>query len=96
MKKIFTGEFKKNVVLEALKEEKTISELASENEIDSRQIFRWKKLVIERIPELFDEKKKETEELKAVNKKLEESYAEIGRLTTQLNWLKKKCGIKFG
>src|SRR3989339_1286243 len=49
MKKLFTGEFKKNVVLEALKEEKTISELASENEIDSRQIFRWKKLVIERI-----------------------------------------------
>ena len=93
MKKTYTGEFKKNVVLEALKEEKTISQIAAENKIDSRQIFRWKNLVLEKMPELFDDKKKGAEEIKELRKTLEESYAEIGKLTTQLNWLKKKSGI---
>lgn len=94
MKTTYTGEFKKKVVLEALKEEKPISQISSENEVDSRQIFRWKNIVLEKMPELFDEKKKGAEEIKELNKKLEESYAEIGKLTTQLNWLKKKSGIR--
>jgi transposase len=94
MKKTYNGEFKKKVVLEALKEEKTISQIASEYEIDSRQIFRWRNLVTEKMPELFDNKTKGADEIKGLSKKLEESYAEIGKLTTQLNWLKKKCGIR--
>ena len=92
MGKNYTGEFKKNVILEALKEEKTISQIACENEIDSRQILRWKNIVLEKMPEIFEDKKKGAEKVKELGKKLEESYAEIGRLTTQLNWLKKKYG----
>ena len=80
-------------MLEALKQEKTISQIASENKIDSRQIFRWKNIVLEKMPELFDDKKKGSDEIKELSKKLEESYTEIGKLTTQLNWLKKKSGI---
>ncbi len=94
MKNNYTGEFKKNVVLEVLKEEKTISQIACENEIDSRQIFRWKNIVLEKMPEIFEEKKKGADKVKELEKKLEESYVEIGKLTTQLNWLKKKCGIR--
>jgi len=30
---------------------------------------------------------------KEYTKQSEELYAEIGRLTTQLAWLKKKCGL---
>jgi len=32
----------------------------------------------------------------AHQRQLEELYAEIGRLTTQVNWLKKKSGLNLG
>ena len=38
----FTPEFKTQVVLETLKEQKTLSELASDFEIHSTQISKWK------------------------------------------------------
>ena len=34
-------------------------------------------------------------EANQANQKLDELYAEIGRLTTQVNWLKKKSGLEF-
>jgi len=40
------------------------------------------------------EKQESTSELKAAHEQqISELYAEIGKLTTQMNWLKKKCQI---
>jgi transposase len=40
-----------------------------------------------------DHRKEENRQTAEHERQLNELYAEIGRLTTQLNWLKKKSGI---
>jgi len=51
---------------------------------------------MEGLPDLFDDNHKGEKKLKeAHERKLQELYAEIGRLSTQLNWLQKKSGIEL-
>lgn len=96
MRKTYTSEFKKRVVLEILKEEKSIAEIASEYEIHPTQLRKWKKQVVERLPEILEDgRRKGDEQAAAYQKQIQDLYAEIGELTTKLNWLKKKSGIKL-
>lgn len=94
MRRHFNAQFKAEIVQQVLREEKTIAEIASENEIHPNQIKRWKAAVIKGLPSLFSD---ETATARAAQadqeKQLDQLYAEIGRLSTQLAWLKKKSGI---
>jgi putative transposase len=91
VRKKYSAEFKAQVVLEILKEEKSISQLSSEYGVHSNQLSKWKKQVLGDLPRLFSDDHKRAEAVKTeYDKRLQELYAEIGRLTTQLNWLKKK------
>jgi len=94
MKKNHTPEFKAKIVLEALKEEKMVNQIASENEIHPNMVSKWKTEAITGLPALFRKDTTETEKLKAsYESKIEELYKQIGRLTTDLEWLKKKSGL---
>lgn len=94
MRKQYTANFKAQVVLELLKEEKTIAQIASEYEVHPTQLKKWKAEAIENLPNLFSNERKTRKTAKeAQEKKVNELYKEIGQLTTQLNWLKKKSGI---
>lgn len=94
MKKAYSPEFKSKVLLEILKEEKTLSQIASEYEVNPSLLSKWKTIALKNLPRLFEENdKKIEEERKAQQRKEDELYKEIGRLTTQLEWLKKKSGI---
>ena len=44
-KKVRSPEFKKRVAIEALKEQKSVKEIASEYEVHPVQVFRWKNIV---------------------------------------------------
>jgi transposase-like protein len=93
MRKQYTAAFKARVVQELFKEEKTIAQIASEYEVHPTQLKNWKTIAVEGLASLF-EKQDSTAELKAVHEQqLSDLYAEIGKLTTQLTWLKKKCQI---
>ena len=85
-----SAEFKAKVVLAALREDKTQSQLASEFGVHPLQITQWKKTVLQAMPEIFGVKRErsvvEQEELER------QLYERIGRLETELNWLKKKVG----
>jgi len=82
-------------VLEMLKEERTVTQISSEYGIHTSQLYKWKNQALEGLPNLFEEDLKTEKALKAKHEKqLKDLYAEIGRLTTQLNWLKKKSGIE--
>ena len=90
MRKQYSNTFKAEVVKELMKEEKTISQLASEHGIHPTQLKEWKRIALAGLPELFSRKGNPVEQLtKAHAEAVEELYAEIGRLTTQVNWLKK-------
>ena len=93
MRKQYTSAFKAKVVQELLKEEKTLVQMASEYEVHPTQLKIWRAIALEGMPSLF-ERQDSTLELKAAyEQQLTELYAEIGKLTTQLTWLKKKCQI---
>ena len=95
MRKRYTEEFKAQIVLEILKEEKSISQLASEHGIHPTQLTRWKNEAIQNLPSLFTDDRKGVQALKKTyESKIDELYAEVGRLTTQNTWLKKKSGLR--
>jgi len=93
MRKQYTAAFKAKVVQELLKEEKTLAQLASEYEVHPTQLKEWRSRAVEGLPGLF-EKHESTAELQATHEKqVTELYAEIGKLTTQVTWLKKKLQL---
>ena len=93
MKTTYTSAFKAQVVLELLKEEKTISQLAAEYHVHPNVLRDWRTLTLKQLPSLF-EKHDDVASLRAVyEQRLEDLYAQIGRLTTQLTWIKKKSGL---
>jgi len=87
---------KAQIVLEVLREEKSVSEIASANSIHPNQIHKWRKLALENFAQLFeDDRKGERAREVEHEKQKEELYAEIGRLSARLSWLKKKSGIRI-
>ncbi len=90
-RKQFQATFKSRVVLEALKEQQTLSELSSKFGLHPNQISNWKKQAKESMSELFK---------KGIVKKTEQKHEEltdrlykrIGQLEVELDWLKKKMG----
>jgi transposase-like protein len=80
---------KAKVVLELLKDEKPVTQIASEHGIHPTQLRDWKKQAVDGLPELFTELPAAARAAAVQERKQEELYAEIGRLTTQVAWLKK-------
>jgi transposase len=96
MRKQFSAAFKAQVVHELLKEEKSIAQLAAEYGVHPTQLGKWKALALHGLPSLFEERA-EVGALKTAHEaQLTALYAEIGRLTTQVAWLKKKVGLPPG
>ncbi len=93
MRKQHTSAFKAKIVQEAIKEEKTIAQIASENGIHPNQISQWKSLALAGLPTLFDRQSKALSDQVAHDTQTEELYSQIGKLTTQVAWLKKKSGL---
>ena len=97
----FSAKFKSDLVIEAIKGEKTINEIAAENNIQPNLLRNWKNEFLQNASIVFDEKRDEN-----IRQKLEEERAEkaayakkAGQLTMQVDWLKKKseeiCGPDY-
>lgn len=80
--------FKAKVALEALKEEKTLARLASEYGVHPNQIGQCKKELVKRLPEIFSTKWKK--DYRSEAELIDELYKELGRVTIERDWLKKK------
>lgn len=90
----FSPEEKARLVLEILKEEKTVSQLAAEEGIHTNVLGRWKLEAVQNLSQLFvDDRKGITKMKQDYEQQIDELYGEVGRLTTQLSWLKKKSGL---
>jgi transposase-like protein len=77
------------VAIEALKEQKTLSQLASEYAVHPTQIAQWKKQLLEGGSHLFGQQRvREQHEQSAREAEL---FEQIGRLKMELEWLKKKA-----
>jgi transposase-like protein len=91
-RKKITAEFKAKVALEANKELKTVNQLAQDYEVHPNQISLWKKELNGSAADLFKTKKdKVSRDFEELVPRL---YQEIGKLTVEIDWLKKKLDHK--
>ena len=90
MKKVYTATFKAQLVLELLKETKTISELSAEYQVHPNVLRAWRDQAVKALPTVFEKRDSLSDAQAAHAKQLEELYAEIGRLTTHVTFLKKR------
>ena len=93
MNKTYSPAFKARLVQELLKETKTIAQLAAEHGIHPNVLGAWKATALQSLPSLF-ERRDSLEAVQAAHEQqVQDLYAQIGRLTTQVAWLRKKSGL---
>ena len=92
-RKSHTAVFKAQVALAAVRGDKTVSELASVHGVHPTMIHAWKKQLVDNAEELFTSgvNKTSSAEHEALQAQL---YEQIGRVKTELDWLKKKA-VRF-
>ena len=88
MRKSYSSDFKAKVALEAVKGDRSLSELSSRYEVHANQIGQWRKALLAGLPEVFSDKRRRQDEDTEQDKS--RLYEEIGRLKVELDWLKKK------
>lgn len=91
----FSADFKAKVAIEALREQQTLSELATKHELHANQITDWKKQLLSGSPGVF-EKGKGAVTPAGEDTEKDELYKAVGQLKMENDWLKKKSGQVFG
>jgi transposase-like protein len=94
MRNTYNPEYKAKVVREVLREDRTLSQVAAEHGLHPNLVSQWRDQALSGMSSLFSRTKETDQAAKeaAHEREKQELYAEIGRLTTQLSWLKKKAG----
>ncbi len=85
----YSSDLKFKVALEAIREQKTINEIASSHGVHSTQVRGWKKKLVEEGPGVFG--RNQAKQLREQETRETELYEQIGRLKMELEWLKKKA-----
>jgi len=87
----FKPEEKAKIVLEVLKEEKSLTEIAAKYEVHPNQLSRWKAEFIQNAGRAFSKEADEVEKVKqSYEKEKDELLKQIGQLSYEVSWLKKK------
>jgi len=93
IRKTYSAEFKTKLVLEVLKEEKTLVEIASVNKITPKNLQNWKKLFLENAVLAMEPSKAVKEyknEITKLNTTVDEYAKKVGQLTIEKDWLQGK------
>lgn len=91
-RKQYSRKFKARVAIDAIRGEKTLSQLGSQFRVHPMQIVKWRKAALEQLPELFvDGRPRKARNNEDADR--DALYEEIGRLKMELDWLKKKAGL---
>jgi putative transposase len=85
----YSGQFKFQVALEAVKGVKTINQMAGEYSLHPNLISQWKRQLLEEGSTIFDHTT--TRQQQQLKENEAELFEQIGRLKMELEWLKKKA-----
>jgi putative transposase len=92
-----TPETKLKIVLEVLREEQTVNEIAAKHGVHPNMISRWKQAFMDKAPEIFKRGMSGTErELREEREHIERLERKVGQLTCEVDWLEKKSEQVFG
>jgi transposase-like protein len=86
----YSVEIKMKVAIEAIKEQKTINEIAGQYQIHPNQVTKWKKQLLDEGKSIFEQGGKKAKQNEVPEERL---YQQIGQLQVELDWLKKKSGM---
>ena len=87
----YTKEFKAKVVLEILREEESLNQIAGKYELNPQMLSQWKREFVDHAAEVFDHKKGNETKLKKDLAEKEDRYQKIvGQMSYEISWLKKK------
>ena len=92
----FDDRFKAMVVLEALREDKTMNELAAKYDVHPNQISLWKNESVKNASSVFSAPRQLTREIKQLNAKIGNLHRIIGEKDMDIDFLKKtakKLGV---
>ena len=87
-RRTFKADFKLKVILAALQERETLSELSQKYDLHPNQISKWKTDFLDNAGEYMKPPDKGSKKGEQVD--LNELYAKIGQLQMELDFLKKK------
>ena len=89
-RKVYSNTLKTKLVLEILKNEKTLNEIASENNITPKNLQNWKKTFLENAEIAMEPAKAVKEykdEIEQLKKKNDEYAKVVGKMTVEQEWL---------
>jgi transposase-like protein len=90
-RRTWTPQEKAEIVLEILREENTLSEIARKYEIAQPVLSRWKADFLSNMSNVFDKKGDDIDKLKhEYEEEKDQLVKKIGELTLDVDWLKKK------
>ena len=87
-RRVFGSSFRAKVALAAIRGDKTTAELASKFGVHTSQVTAWKKQLLERSVELFEDGRRKRRNEQSTSE--QELYEQIGRLKMEVEWLKKR------
>ena len=89
----FTPEEKAKMVIEVLREEKTLNEIAAGHDVHPNQLSRWKAEFLSNAGRVFS---KETDEVEKVEQSLDKEKDELLRQIRQLSYEESRLKKKYG
>lgn len=95
----FSADYKARIIIEVLKGEKTVPEIANRENVSTKQIHNWKKEFLDNAYRAFSvtkDEQKARKETKIAIERENDLLAKVGQLTVENDWLKKKSAEIFG
>ncbi len=86
-RKQYSPQFKAKVALEAIRGEKTISELASQYEVHPTMINNWKRQLLDEASSLFEKGSEASQTHESQQTQIDELYRQIGKLKVERDFL---------
>jgi len=83
------AEFKAKIALQAIRGDKTLSELAQQHQVHATQITAWKQQLLEHAAQLFTSSQSVAEDSQ---QRVQELHAKIGELTMERDFLSNALG----
>ena len=87
-RKQYDNRFKAQVAIEAIKNQRTMAQIASDYEVHPNQVSQWKRQILEQSPQLFANGHPQA--ASDNDRLIAELYRQIGQLKVELDWVQKK------